>query len=197
MKRSIRLCAALSAAALALFVFLGAGAFMQKYTAPPSMQNTAQPAQPDGTKHSDITLFPELHSASIRFVSVRTPERSFQFHMDDLGAVSVNGTQADSEIFSTLLDQIAGLPVDHTAAFPTDNTQLLLTLEVHTDHHQHTAHFYGDASSGLATHIICGAPDAPQYRRTESWRVGTLVMTCEGTRILDAHGNETPASLSI
>ena len=157
-----------------------------------STKNAALLSMQSGTKESDMMLFPNLSSAGIRFVSVCTPERSFRFHLDAHGAVSVNGHAADAEIFSTLLEQITRLPVDPAAAFPAENAQLLMSLEIHADERRHIAHFYDHGDTGTVTHIICGAPDAPEYRLTDGWRVGTLVMTCEGTRIEDAHGNETP-----
>ena len=58
---------------------------------------------------------------------------------------------------------------------------------------QQTARFYEDGGKGEKAHIVLGSEDAPEYRQTSGWRVGTLMMTCEGTRIQDAHGNETPA----
>ena len=73
--------------------------------------------------------------------------------------------------------------------------QLLLTLVVLADGIQHTARFYDDGKQGEKALIVAGEADTPQYHRTGGWRVGTLVMTCEGTRIQDAHGNETPLIL--
>ena len=197
MIRHSRFFVLLAASVLALSLWVFSPLLMHKYTAPASMENAAQPIQPDGTIHSNITLFPELSSANIRSVFVHTPERSFQFHLNAQGAVSVNGAKADAEIFSTLLEQITSLPVNPISAFPAEGTQLILTLEIHADGRQHIAHFYENNTAGTLTHIICGTPGAPEYLRTDGWRVGTLVMTCEGTRILDAYGNETPASLSI
>ena len=190
-------CLSLSAAALTLLAMHGALLPMDTSAPPSSIKNAALQASQSGTKESDIILFPNLCRASIRFLSVNTPERSFQFHLDGHGAVSVNGAQADAEIFFTLLDQIAHLPVTPAAAFPMENAQLLMHLEIHADDRRHTAYFYDSSDTGTVTHIICGTPDTPEYRQTEGWRVGTLVMTCEGTRIQDAHGNETPVSLML
>jgi hypothetical protein len=192
-----RVCALMAAAVLALGVRLTPSLLMYAGPSSASMQNAVRPIRPNGTINSDITLFPELSSASIRSLFVHTPERSFQFQLNAHGAVSVNGTQADAEIFSTLLEQITDLPVNPIGAFPIEDTHLILSLEILADDRQHIAHFYENSAAGTVTHIICGAPDAPEYLRTDGWRVGTLVMTCEGTRILDAYGNETPASLSI
>ena len=139
-----------------------------------------------------LTLFPELAASHITALSVSTPERSFQFHTGKQGTVSVNGSRADSDIYSVLLDQITGLPVERHSAFSPQAQDLLLTLIISTDTREHTARFY-EGGGGETAHIVLGTDDNPQYRRTSGWRVGTLMMTCEGTRIQDIHGNEQPA----
>ena len=155
----------------------------------PASQSTAQSAALDGTEY---TLFPGLDEAAITAITIRTPDCHFEFLRKDSQFVSVNGQQADHEIFLTLLEQIAGLPVDHHSAFSPQTDELLLTLIVNTHEKQHTAHFYEGGQNGEFTRIVSGTADAPQYRQTGGWRVGTLMMTCEGTRIQDAHGNEMP-----
>ena len=74
--------------------------------------------------------------------------------------------------------------------------QWLLTLTVCTGGKQHIARFYEDDGTGEVARIVAGSADAPEYGKTGGWRVGTLMMTCEGTRIQDERGNERPASLS-
>ncbi len=74
--------------------------------------------------------------------------------------------------------------------------QWLLTLTVCTGAKQHIARFYEDDGTGEVARIVTGSEDAPEYGQTDGWRVGTLMMTCEGTRIQDERGNERPASLS-
>ena len=134
-------------------------------------------------------LFPQLNE--ITALSVSTPERSFHFHLDHQGAVSVNGSRADHEIFSTLLNQIRELPAEHHSAFAPSAQDLLLTLVISTDTRKHTARFYEDSKSKTARIVLDGG-DAPEYRQTNIWRIGTLMMTCEGTRILDAHDPALP-----
>lgn len=138
------------------------------------------------------TLFPELTDMPVTALFVSTPDRSFQFHKDKQGMVSVNGHQADSEVFSTLLDQIAELPAERRSAFDPRPQDLILTLVISSDQKQQTVRFYEDAASSETAHIVLGAGDLSEYLQTSTWRVGTLMMTCEGTRILDIHGNETP-----
>lgn len=155
-----------------------------------SAQKTGAALAPAGPMNLSV-LFPDLNPASITAVSLRTPERSFEFRRDEHNAVTVNGQRADSEIYQTLLTQIAELPVSTLDALPSGTGQLL-TLVVTTGGQRRTAHFYDDGGAGTEAFILCGTQEAPQYRQTDGWRVGTLMMTCEGTRIEDASGN--PAS---
>lgn len=162
---------------------------------PHSMMHSAVPS-PDVITTSAASPYPAPSPASILFphlnnitaLSVSTPERSFHFHLDHQGAVRVNGSRADHEIFSTLLDQIRELPVEQHTAFAPSAQDLLLTLVVSTDARQHTARFYS-SSDGGKTRIVLDGGNTPEYRQTNIWRVGTLMMACEGTRILDDHGS--------
>lgn len=156
-------------------------------------QNTDQALAQDGP----VLLFPDLDMNAITAISVHSPERSFQFYADGRGGVSVNGQQADAEIYLTLVSQISELPVAHTDAFIPDSMQWLLTLTVCAGSEQHTARFYEDEGTGEIARIVAGSEDAPEYGKTGGWRVGTLMMTCEGTRIQDERGNERPASFSL
>ena len=155
-------------------------------------QKTVQAIAADGP----VLLFPGLDTDAITAISVHSPERSFQFCADGDGGVSVNGQQADREIYMTLVSQIIELPVDVSAAFSTSGAKLLLTLTVCEGSEQHTARFYEDDGTGEIARIVAGPADAPEYGQTGGWRVGTLMMTCEGTRIQDERGNERPAGLS-
>lgn len=155
-------------------------------------QNTAQALAQDGP---DL-LFPDLDMDAITAISVRSPERSFQFCADGSGGVSVNGHQADTEIYLTLISQISELPVARIDAFAPDSVQWQLTLTVCAGGEQHTARFYEGDGTGEVARIVSGSEDAPEYGQTGGWRVGTLMMTCEGTRIQDERGNERPVSLS-
>ena len=192
MNAAIRLAAAIcSAGAIALC----AAFFLlhMTHTEAPPAQHVPLSAPRTVTAAPTSTLFPELSSAHITALCVSTPERSFLFRRDKQGLVSVNGQQADSEIFSTLLDQIAELPVEHHSAFSPQPQNLMLTLVISSDEKQQTARFYEDDASGETAHIVLDAGESSEYRQTNSWRIGTMMMTCEGTRILDIHGNETPA----
>lgn len=156
-------------------------------------EKAARLSAPDGFKDPSYTLFPDLRGIIV--LTLKTPDRSFQFRRDSAGGVCVNGQQADSGIYNTLVGQITHLPVATQDAFDPDGAKLLLTLEITDEHSKHTAHFYTDGAAGEMARIVSGPPDAPQYHRTDGWRVGTLMMTCEGTRIQDERGNEIPAIL--
>ena len=156
------------------------------------MHHAAPAHEARGAAASHLTLFPDLAASHITALCVSTPERSFQFRTGTHGAVSVNGRRADSDIFSVLLNQITGLPVERRSAFSPRAQDLLLTLVISTDSSVHTARFY-ESGKGKTAHIVLGPDDDPQYCQTNGWRVGTLMMTCEGTRIQDIHGNEQPA----
>jgi len=138
------------------------------------------------------TLFPGLNADSVTAVSIQTPENSFEFQRGKGGNVSINGRRGDNEVFLTLLEQIEEFPVDEQTAFSDENTPLL-TLSILCSDRQYTARFYSGEHEGAPAHIICDAQGGRQYRRADAWRMGTLLMTCEGIRIQDESGNEFPA----
>lgn len=191
MNAAIRITAAVCAAAA---VALCAAFFLlhMTHTEVPPAQHVPLAAPHAASPAHVSTLFPELSSAHITALLVSTPERSFRFSRDNQGLVSVNGQQADSEIFSTLLDQIAELPAERRSAFIPQPQDLMLTLVISSDEKQQTARFYADTASSETAYIVLDAGESSEYHQTSIWRVGTMMMTCEGTRILDIHGNETP-----
>lgn len=137
-------------------------------------------------------LFPALEPDDVSVLSVTTQEGKFEFLCQDAHTVSLNGRKADKEIFSTLLSQIAELPVDTLAPFtPADKPIMTLSIRLR-DGAQHTARFYGDGASGRKARIAATGHSAPTYHTTDAWRMGTLLLTCEGTRIQDENGREAP-----
>ena len=183
------LCAFLSVC-LVLFSFLADSAHRRLAYA--DMQKAAGAPAPDGPKDSSDTLFPAL--SGITAITLRTPERGFEFLCDNSGDVCVNGRQADGGVYNTLVSQIRTLPVHDHTEFDADHAKLLLTLEITAANGTHTARFYADGASGEEARIVSGPPQAPEYHLTDGWRVGTLMMTCEGTLIEDERGNEMPAA---
>jgi len=185
-KRMLLPAAILFAAALMVFCF----PFMQKHES----KNAAQPIQPDGASiilppAGGETLFPDLSAGAITSVAVHADSCAFDFLIDSRGAVSVNGRRADSEIFDTLIAQITELPVVPLSAF-TPAQEPVMTLTIRSGEREHVARFYEGGEKGKEAVILAGSSDAPRYRQTDGWRIGTLLMTCEGTRIQDERGNE-------
>ena len=64
-------------------------------------------------------------------------------------------------------------------------------MTVSTDTQDFSARFYQDSEDGKYAYVVAGA-DKERRLKTDAWRVGTLLLTCEGTRIFDASGQETP-----
>ena len=106
------------------------------------------------------------------------------------GELSVNGQKADGEVFSTLLDQLTAdcfIPCEDFEP----RGEPLLTVTVSTDTQDFSARFYQDSEDGKYAYVVAGA-EKERCLKTDAWRVGTLLLTCEGTRIFDASGQETP-----
>lgn len=145
-----------------------------------------------GESHAHrLALFPEVEEESVTHVTVFSQDASYEFLRDAPDEVSVNGQKADSEAFDTLLCQIVTLPVFDTESFSVSGSPLL-TVRVVSGGTAHAASFYRGQSKDK-TLILCGTQEEPLYRQTGAWRVGTLLLACEGTRIQDESGNETPA----
>lgn len=156
-------------------------------------EETQEEMQEEEQDAGSVPLFPDLNASAITSISVTAGNRSFLFVAEDSRNVSVNGREADCDIYRTLVGQIASLPVYAQEAFATQDARLLLTLTVSAGDRQHTASFYEDDGTGETARIVAGTESAPQYAQTAGWRVGTLMMTCEGTRVEDEEGNEQPA----
>lgn len=154
-------------------------------------QKAARANAPDGLNMHEVLLFPGLDVRAVTAVSVSAPGRRFEFLCDPAHEVSVNGRKADGEIFRTLVDQIAEIPVSPAEPFASAG-EPTLHLTVVSGGTQYQASFYaGENSVAL---VRSGAHDAPGYHQTAGWRIGTLMLTCEGTRIQDELGMEIPVN---
>ena len=155
--------------------------------------SAAQTAKASSDEPAHTTpLFPSLSPASVTALSVTADDRRFEFLCDG-EAVSVNGQMADGEVFLTLLDQILTLPVAACAAFSPEEGSAMLTLVLTAAGHDNTVRFY-EGSSQETARVLAGTPEEPVYGVTKAWRIGTLLLVCDGTRIQDESGNETPAN---
>ena len=97
----------------------------------------------------------------------------------------------NNEIFSTLMEQILTLPVMACDPFSPEG-DAVLTLILTANGADWTASFYQTESQEMARVISC-VQEKTLYGQVKSWRIGTLLMACDGTRIQDESGNETPA----
>ncbi len=150
-------------------------------------ESTAIPPQIAGTQ----SLFPGLHRSDIVSVSLSSSESQFTFNCKTSSAVSVNGQKADSGVFSTLLSQILG-QFYTPAKFQIGDESPFLSLSMTTPTGTYSANFYSDG--GRTARIVTLTPSGGQNLSTDAWRIGTMLLTCEGTRILDQDGRETPAN---
>lgn len=158
-----------------------------KLTAVPAA-SCASPADASPAAEALPVLFPDLVVEDIVYLSVRTPDRSFEFRLGEHGRFLVNNQSADMGIYNTLVSQIARIPVSAVHAIPEENTQLL-TLQISTPAHSHVAHFFADGGADTEAFIRSGPREAPLYFQTDAWRVGTLIMACEGAPI---HEDDAP-----
>ena len=146
----------------------------------PAAENASSDGQP---------LFPELSDADITGIRIRAND-DCEFDFSVRGELSVNGQKADEEVFSTLVDQLTADSFTLCDDFEPQN-DALLTVTVYTDTQDFSASFYQDQGDGKYAYVVAGA-DNERFLKTDAWRVGTLLLTCEGTRIFDASGQETP-----
>lgn len=157
---------------------------------PAAQKNTRVQAPGVNAEYSSL-LFPGLDGGAVTAVSVSSPDSSFEFLCKGRHQVSVNGSRADSEIFRTLVTQIAEITVSPGSPMP-DGGELLLRLSVTAGGAQYDASFYSGGADSSRAYVVSGG-SAPAWHQTAGWRVGTLMMTCEGTRIQDERGREPPA----
>ena len=150
---------------------------------------TAQREATAGEAAKTQSLFPELTSEAISAIHIRSID-DCNFDFSVRGELSVNGQKADGEVFSTLVDQLTAESYTPCDAF-TPQSDPLLTVTVSTDSQDFSARFYQDSENGKYAYVAAGE-QGERCLKTDAWRVGTLLLTCEGTRIFDASGQETP-----
>lgn len=170
----------------AALLFHTQGTLLADTGAAPAAEASAEKAS-----RSSLTLFPDFNADSVTAVSIITPQANFDLRRIDDRCVSVNGQRGDSEVFVTLLEQIADMTVVAIDAFPAQDAPLL-TLAIQGEDTTYTAVFYGDGSTGERARIVSRTKDAAVYAETDGWRIGTLMLACEGMRVQDALGKETP-----
>ena len=178
-------------------IFSLAAACLLGFMLLPTANKAAQPVTPPGTQEStgaeaaedEQALFPELAAEEITGIRIHAKD-DCTFDFSVRGELSVNGQKADGEVFSTLVDQLTAQSYTPCDDF-TPQSDVMLTVTVYTDTQDFSASFYQDHENGKYAYVIAGAENERRLK-TDAWRVGTLLLTCEGTRILDASGQETP-----
>jgi len=176
----LSLCIVLSAALACVPVLLRRGASGPAPVQPPA----AAQADP-----SSSPLFPDVNTDSIDTLFVTAADRSFTFTRTGR-QVSVNGSNADRDVFSTLLRQIVNMPV--TEARPFSPGRLLMTIRMEAGDMRHDVRFY-ETPDEEHVDVAYAVQAAQHYGVTDAWRLGTLLLACDGTRILDEQGLESPA----
>ena len=146
------------------------------------------PAADDASAAGQL-LFPELSDTDITGIRIHAND-DCEFDFSVRGELSVNGQKADEEVFSTLVDQLTADSFTLCDDFEPQN-DALLTVTVYTDTQDFSASFYQEQGDDKYAYVVAGA-DNERFLKTDAWRVGTLLLTCEGTRIFDASGQETP-----
>ncbi|MBR5288081.1 MAG: hypothetical protein IKU34_05745 [Clostridia bacterium] len=136
-------------------------------------------------------LFPSFDPAIVTAVTITTPQSAFDLRLDENSSVSVNGHRGDKDVFSTMLAHIAAMDFIATDPFTAPEAPLL-TLRIHQHGKEFSAAFYADNANGAHTRIIAGREQSPIYGLMDGWRVGALMLACEGTRIQDESGREIP-----
>ena len=132
-----------------------------------------------GTALADETKTIAGTARRVQQLTVSAGNRSFLYVRTSAG-LQVNGMKADEEVFSTLIRQIESAEGGQSAAFqPQDDP--LLTVSLSGTDGTHTLQFYADAQDRSRVYVLCsGKADAST---TEAWRVGTILLACEGTQI--------------
>ena len=176
----------LTAVCLLGFMLLPAGnKSTQTLSAPDAPAREATSGEVPGER----LLFPELTDSDISEIHIRAGD-DCAFDFSVRGELSVNGQKADEEVFSTLVDQLTADSFTLCDDFEPQN-DALLTVTVYTDTQDFSASFYQEQGDDKYAYVVADA-DNERFLKTDAWRVGTLLLTCEGTRIFDASGQETP-----
>lgn len=163
----------------------------------PAPRETAQmePAAAVGqSRHSpaEHALFPDLAPEKISSLVITTPQSTFDFKRTAPTSVSINGRRSDHGAFATLLNQIEAIP--YVPGEPAEQQEPpLLTLTVQQDEAHYHARFYRHGNGEELARVVADVPSGELSGTTDGWRVGMLLLACEGTRVQDASGSESPA----
>ena len=103
--------------------------------------------------------------------------RSFRYARSG-AALTVNGAAADGEVVDTLLRHLSAALSGEEAAFTPEKEPIMtVTFEMGGDAGQIA--FYTDDDNRAQVYVISAGNGASV---TEAWRVGTILLACEGSR---------------
>ena len=118
---------------------------------------------------------------TVTSLSVRTSGRCFVYNRSAAG-IRVNGGEADEEVFTTLLRQISDALEDADAeAQPSGEP--LLTVKICAADVNQTVSFYADETDRRHVFVFSSGDKGDVSGTTEAWRVGTILLACEGTQL--------------
>ena len=121
-------------------------------------------------------------------LSVCAGARSFRYFRTASG-LSVNGHDADQEVFDTLLRQIVSASMCDSAVF-TPEGEPLMTVTAQSPSGLREMRFFADEQDQSRVYVLISGRGADKQGTTDAWRVGTIPMACEGSRLV--HEGEAP-----
>jgi len=121
----------------------------------------------------------EKASVGVRFTSlcVTAEGRSFRY-MKNGSCLTVNGALADEEVVDTLLRHLSSALSGENAAFTPDSAPVM-TVSFTAGSESGTISFYPDDADKKKVYVVSSGEDASI---TEAWRVGTILLACEGSQ---------------
>ena len=117
---------------------------------------------------------------TISSLSITFRGRGFSFDCRN----GLTDEDADSEVFTTLLTQIFNMKGNRREAF-LPVTDPIMTVEIQDIKGSYLMKCYENENQDDMADVICISAKNRFYYTTEAWRVGTILLACEGTRILD------------
>ena len=118
---------------------------------------------------------------TVTSLSVTASGRCFVYSRSAAG-IRVNGGEADEEVFMTLLRQI-GSALQDEGAEGEPSGEPLLTVQVCAGDEKQTVSFYTDEADRRRVFVLSSGDEGSVSGTTEAWRVGTILLACEGTQL--------------
>ena len=132
----------------------------------------------------------EKTAVGVRFTSlcVTAEGRSFRYAKSG-SLLTVNGAAADEEAVDTLLRHLSSALSGDTAAFTPEEAPIM-TVDFTAGDESGEISFYPDEADRSRVYVV-SAKDGASV--TEAWRVGTILLACEGSRAAGAEDDAPEA----